>query len=139
MHQKLINCKLLKSSLKNLVISVSTFWKFLFNCFVCFQSNNYKKTLYLHDVSKNHTYLFMFKYLYGSTADGWSSSVAEYTFCTKYTFCKINLKHKYFVPLIIQGHQEILLNCRHLWEPLKPFLRAWSPLFSTVHFQQFDS
>ena len=38
----------------------------------------------------------------------------------------------------IQGHQEILLNCRHLWEPLKPFLRTWSPLFSTVHFQQFD-
>ena len=26
----------------------------------------------------------------------------------------------------------------HLWEPLKPFLKAWSPLYSTVHFQQFD-
>ena len=58
----------------------------------------------------------------------------------KYVSATNMLKDGYrgYILVHLQGHQEILLNCRYLWEPLKPFLRVWSPLFSTVYFQQFD-
>ena len=41
----------------------------------------------------------------------------------KWTFAKFEVSQSLRIPLL-QGHQEILCNCRHLWEPLKPFLRT---------------
>ena len=37
----------------------------------------------------------------------------------------------------IQGHQDIIVNNRHFWDPLKPFLRTWNTLFSKIPYHQF--